>query len=148
MAEVSLLSRFPDPIPDFDSMPFWDSAQRGRLRIQVCPHCSRGVFPPKPSVCPICRVKLEWTEVASKGGVYSWIGIDHPVHDWLKGVVPFTVVVLELDELPDVRIPCFYDGLRGALALKIPGFLRFADVGRKYPMPVFETIAGASREAS
>lgn len=135
---VELLGAIPDPTPTEDSLPYWEAAKQGRLSLQCCTGCGRGIFPPRPGICPYCQERLEWRDATGCSTVYSWAGVDEPIHDWLKPLVPFTIVIASLDELPDVRIPAFYSGDRALLSLQTTGSVVFQDVGREYPLTVFE----------
>jgi len=117
---------FPIPVADRDSAPFWDAAARGELRVQVCTGCRHGVFPPLPGRCPACRSPLEWQAASPAATVYSWIGVEHPIHEWEAALVPYAVVLAQLDDLPDVRIPCLYPGSATDLSLGAAGEVVFS----------------------
>ena len=123
----------PAPVADRDSAPFWDAAGRGELVVQSCDACGRGAFPPLPVRCPFCRGALSWRAVDGAAAVYSWIGVEHPIHEGEAALVPFSVVLAQLDALADVRIACFFGGPAESLSMGEPGEVRFED-GR----PVFQ----------
>jgi uncharacterized OB-fold protein len=112
---------FPAPVRDRDSAPFWDAADAGRIRLQVCTGCERGVFPPTPGRCPYCGLALEWRDHDREVSVYSWIGVEHAIHDWEAGLIPYSIVLARLDGRPDVRLPCLYAGSAADLSLHQPG---------------------------
>jgi len=132
--DYSLLRDVPDPTPTEDTLPFWEAARSGRLIVQACTACGRGAFPPRPALCPHCHGETEWISPAAEATVYSWAGIDRVIHEWLRAVPPFTVVIAALAALPDVRIPCFFPEDRSRLAVDGAGRILFHDVGRRYPV--------------
>lgn len=127
------MTGLPSPVADRDSAPFWEAAARGALFVQSCEGCGRGVFPPLPGRCPFCRGALSWGAVDGAAAVYSWIGVEHPIHAGEAALVPFSVVLAQLDSLADVRIPCFFGGPAESLSMGEQGEVRFED-GR----PVFQ----------
>jgi uncharacterized OB-fold protein len=124
------MAEIPTPVADRDSAPFWEAAGRGELRVQVCSACGRGVFPPLPGACPACPGSLAWRTVDPAATVYSWIGVEHAIHDWEAALVPFSVVLAQLDELPDVRIPCFSPNPADRHSLGAPGVVAFGPRAR------------------
>jgi uncharacterized protein len=116
---------FPAPVRDHDSGPFWDGVYSGRLRLQVCSACDRGVFPPTPTRCPYCRGTLDWREVNPAVTVYSWIGVEHTIHEWESGLIPYSIVLGKLNELPDVKLPCLYPGPATDLAADQAGVITY-----------------------
>lgn len=134
---AAVLSRFPEPHPTLDSKPYWDASREGVLRVQACTSCGRGIFPPRPVVCPFCNGVLGWRDVSRACTLYSWIGVDAAIHDWQQGVVPYAVTLVALSELPDCRIPCFFGGARGTLRIGARGSIAFVDIGKAYGVPTF-----------
>lgn len=116
---------FPAPVRDQDSATFWDGVESGELRIQVCEACARGVFPPTPGRCPFCRSALAWSAVNQSAVVYSWIGIEHPIHEWEAGLVPYSIVLAQLRTLRDVHLPCLYPGPAAELTHEQAGRVTF-----------------------
>jgi uncharacterized OB-fold protein len=95
---VDPLKQFPRPLPDADTQAFWQGCEHGRLLVPRCAACERWVWPPRP-VCPSCRSQeLAWTAVAGRARVASWIVLRPPVLPAYADMVPFVVVLAELDE--------------------------------------------------
>lgn len=91
---------FPVPTPDRDGQPFWDAAQRRELAVQRCPSCAHYVWQPAP-VCPKCgSTELVWTPVGGRATVLSWTVPRPPVLPAFADLVPFVVLLVELDEGP------------------------------------------------
>jgi uncharacterized protein len=55
-----------------ESGPFWDATREGRLLVQWCVACDRGVFFPRV-LCPHCGASgpLEWRQASGRGTVYA-----------------------------------------------------------------------------
>jgi uncharacterized OB-fold protein len=85
------------PVPDADSVPFWDGLGEGELRLQRCDDCGRTVFYPR-AVCPHCfGTGLTWFAASGLGTIYSYT-IARRAFGEFAGQVPFTVALVDLDE--------------------------------------------------
>jgi uncharacterized protein len=93
-------TEFPIPAPGRDGAPFWESIRERRLTVQRCPLCARYVWQPAP-VCPGCgSPELSWKEVTGRATVLSWTIPYPPVLPAFADLVPFVVLVVQLDEGP------------------------------------------------
>jgi uncharacterized OB-fold protein len=99
------------PVPvhdDHDTGGFFAAATEGRLAVCVCSACGEVLHLPRP-YCSACGAgEPVWREVAPTGTVYSWTVVEHPVMRAFE--VPYTIVLVELDELPGVRLVGHLDG--------------------------------------
>lgn len=96
----------PAPVPARDGLdrPFWEGTRQQRLMIQRCRGCGAKQFPAE-WVCHGCAGDdLEWISTAARGQVFSWERIWQPFHSALKESCPYLVVLVALDEAPDVRM--------------------------------------------
>ncbi len=94
----------PLPLPDDDTAPYWEAASRGELRMQRCTACRAWRFPPRPR-CPRCGSDAaHWERVSGRGTIYSFVVAHAPVLPAFAERVPFVVVLVELDEDPQLRI--------------------------------------------
>ncbi|HEY7488195.1 MAG TPA: Zn-ribbon domain-containing OB-fold protein [Streptosporangiaceae bacterium] len=97
---MSLEAR-PRPEPDRDSAPWWEAVRRHELLIQRCAGCGTLRFPAR-AICNRCRSRdAEWVRSAGTGRVVSWI-VNHQV--FLPGMadeVPYTVLLVRLDDGAD-----------------------------------------------
>jgi uncharacterized OB-fold protein len=76
----------------------------GKLVVQSCASCGTVQHPPE-DVCHRCQgFEFRAREVAPRGTVYSYTVVRHPTHPALSGSIPYAVVLVSLDELPEVRI--------------------------------------------
>lgn len=87
---------------DRDTGPFFAAARQGRLVFQACNACGRGLHVPGPS-CRFCgSTDTAWRDARGTGTLFSWTTVAHQAHPaW---PVPYTVVVVTLDDAPEVRL--------------------------------------------
>ena len=84
--------------------PYWEAAARGELCLPRCARCARFQWYPR-LLCPAClSPDFDWTVVAPRGEVYSHTTVRRPFLPGAKDAVPFTVVQLQLDEVPGVIV--------------------------------------------
>ena len=94
----------PLPQSDDDSAPYWDAAARGELQMQRCASCRAWRFPPRPR-CPRCQSDAaQWQRVSGRGTIFSFVVAHAPVLPAFAARVPFAIVLVELDEDPQLRI--------------------------------------------
>ncbi|GAA0985724.1 hypothetical protein GCM10009555_061680 [Acrocarpospora macrocephala] len=92
------MSLFPVPAPDQIGEPFWAAVAERRLTVQRCPACREWTWQPKP-VCPACgSPDLTWEAVSGRATVCSWTTPRPPVLPAFESLVPFVVLLVELDE--------------------------------------------------
>jgi uncharacterized protein len=91
-------------VEDEDSRPFWAAAARGELRIQACAVCGRLRHPPRP-MCPECRsLETEWRQLSGRAAIWSFVVVHPPVLPAYAEYAPYPVIVVALDEDPDLRM--------------------------------------------
>ena len=87
---------------DHDTAPFWAAAARGELVVRWCGTCERPVHLPK-AFCSRCHQMTDvWKPVSGRARVHSWTTVEHQVHPGHP--TPYTVVVVTLDDEPEVRL--------------------------------------------
>ena len=102
---VDLAQRRAVPTPDRESAPYWAALAAGRFDVQHCRDCGRWTWPPR-AICSGCHGEnLAWESVKGTGEVHSWV-VTHQVYapDFVD-LVPYTVVLVRLDEQDDILIP-------------------------------------------
>lgn len=89
---------FPVPEPSAVSAPFWAATEQHRLTMQRCESCTGLVWYPR-FVCPHCGdFSLAWEELSGRGVVYA-VSVHHrPAHPAFAERVPYSVVLVNLDE--------------------------------------------------
>jgi uncharacterized protein len=89
---------FPVPEPTAVSAPFWAATERQQLMMQRCESCDRLVWYPR-FVCPRCgEFSLRWEELSGQGIVYAASVHHRPAHPAFADRVPYSVVLVDLDE--------------------------------------------------
>ena len=74
------------------------------LRIQTCEGCGNLQHPPE-EICHSCGgMAFGYTTSAPRGTVYSYTVAQYPVHRALADHVPYAVVLVSLDEYPEIRV--------------------------------------------
>jgi len=95
-------------VEDRETGEFFRAASEGRLVFRSCNSCSRAIHPPTEH-CPNCGSwDTGWRESKGAGRIYSWSVVKHQIHPAFP--VPYTLVVVELDDSPDVRLMGRIDG--------------------------------------
>ena len=96
------------PAPDRDTEPYWAALAEGRFVVQRCRQCRRWTWPVRP-LCSGCHgTDLSWEEPSGEGEVYSWVVTHQPYAPELVDEVPYTVVLVRLDEQDDLLVPGRY----------------------------------------
>lgn len=103
------MSDKPLPVIDDRTRPYWEGAKARELRLFRCAGCGamrQQVLP----VCPECLSEGgAWVPTSGRGTVWSW-GVFHKAYfRGFAAEVPYTVVIVKLDEGPRV-----YSNLIGA----------------------------------
>jgi uncharacterized OB-fold protein len=95
----------PRPVVEPLTEPFWAAAREHRLVIQRCRDC--GTFRHLPHVmCARCQSSAyDWVESAGRGTVFTYTIVVHPVHEATIDVVPYNVVIVQLDDCGGVLAP-------------------------------------------
>jgi uncharacterized OB-fold protein len=93
------------PVPDRESAPYWAALADGRFELQHCRDCRRWTWPAR-SICSGCHGEnLAWEPVSGAGEVHSWV-VTHQVYaPEFVDLVPYTVVLVRIDEQDDILIP-------------------------------------------
>jgi uncharacterized protein len=89
-------------VDDHDTAGFFEAARRHELAIRMCNGCDAVVHMPM-AYCNRCGSwDGRWQQVAGTGTVYSWTTAAHQVHPAYP--VPYTVVLVALDDHPQARL--------------------------------------------
>ena len=80
--------------------PFWTAAAEGRLVMQRCESCGELRWPPLAG-CPECRSRdTSWVQVRPNGTIWSLVTYHRAFQAELKADIPYTVVMVQLDDAP------------------------------------------------
>jgi uncharacterized OB-fold protein len=136
---MSATSIFPPgmPLPAItdDTRPFWDACRRRELVIQRCTACGTFRHLPTP-VCWRCRSFAHaWEPVSGRGTIFSWTVVHRAFLPGLEEAVPYTVVVVALDDAPGVRL--ISNLVDGEPTIGQPVAVVFEDVAPEVTVPRF-----------
>jgi uncharacterized OB-fold protein len=99
------------PVPnttDHDTGGFWEAASRGELAIRTCTNCGQSLHLPK-AYCHVCGSwDTDWRVVAPTGTLYTWTVTERELRAGFEP--PYTVVCVELDDAPGVRLVGYLPG--------------------------------------
>ena len=96
----------PMPLPATDpphEAPFWKGLHDGQLRMQHCDRCDRWQFPPLLN-CGGCGGPITWVQASGRGTIWSLTEIHAPVLPAFAPLVPYLVVLVELQESRSLRM--------------------------------------------
>lgn len=96
----------PIPLKNLDNAPYWDAADRHELALQKCNTCSSYNHPPGPACASCGSTDLTWDNLGSTitGTIYSYVVSYRPFLPGFQHDIPLVIAVVELDNLPGVRI--------------------------------------------
>jgi len=78
----------------------WAGFREGRLPLQRCEASGHFRHPPAEG-CPRCGDRAwHWEDAAGTGTIYSFTTVHHAVHPIVESWLPYTVVLVDLDEGP------------------------------------------------
>ena len=105
---------------DHDTGGFFEAAAREELVVRVCDQCGAFLHVPR-AYCHTCGSwEGSWRKVAGTGTLHSWTVADHQVHPAYP--VPYTIVLVDLDDAPGVRLLGHIPGspdLRAGMAMQV-----------------------------
>ncbi len=136
------ISGRPLPLPDADTAEFWAGCARHELLMQRCARCKRFRFYPRP-MCPQCNsMDCTWQRMSGRGRIYSWVVVHPPVLPAFQSLVPYAVVLVALDEDPELRLvggllDCSPDDLR----MDMPVEVAFEEVAEGVVLPQWRRVA-------
>jgi uncharacterized OB-fold protein len=122
--------------------PFWEGTRKGILQFPCCSSCNKFHWYPMVR-CPYCRSQeIKWVQSKGKGKIFSWSIVRYPFFPPVKESLPFNVALVELDDVPGVRlvtniIDCEPDKLRIGLPVEVI----FHPVEGKLVLPLFRPNA-------
>ncbi len=127
----------PRPAPDPETAGFFEAARRHELAIRVCSRCGATLHLPR-SWCAHCRAgDTEWRAVSGKARLYSWTTVVQGVHPALEA--PYTVVLVELEDHPEVRLAGMLPG-EPPLEAGMPMEVTFEDLDDEVTLPQFVPV--------
>lgn len=116
---------------------YFEEARRHRLVHQRCDDCGERIFYLR-TVCPSCwSEQLSVHEASGRGVVHTFTTQHRPGHPAFAGRVPYTVVLVDLEEGPRV-LADLVDCPPGEVHVGMPVRVVFDDVGEELTLPRFQ----------
>lgn len=106
MSDYYLAPGLAQPVasPDGLDAPFWEALRDGVVKLQRCSSCSGWQWGPE-WVCHQCHsFDLTFEAIETKGKIYSYERVWHPVHPALNDQGPYIVVLVEFPQAGNVRV--------------------------------------------
>ena len=90
----------PIPTPTELSQAYWDGVAAGELRLQACGACGKLRHYPR-LLCDACYSdEVYWHTASGRGTVHSWTVAHHLYHPAFVNELPYTLVLVDLEEGP------------------------------------------------
>ncbi|MGH7822505.1 MAG: Zn-ribbon domain-containing OB-fold protein [Candidatus Binatia bacterium] len=128
----------PLPLPNEDSVEYWEGCKRGELLVEKCGACGHLRFPPA-IVCPRClSTERRWERMSGRGKVYTFIVVHRPQHPAFYEDVPYNVAIIELDEGPRMHsriVGCPNEEIRIGMPVEVAFEKKNDDVTMPYFRP-------------
>jgi len=132
------MSRLQPVVDDHDTGGFFEAAARGELVVRTCSNCAAVLHVPR-AYCHTCGSwEGEWTPAGTTGTLHSFTVADHQVHPAYP--VPYTIVLVDLDDVPGVRLLGNLDGAPD-LTIGMPMRVRFDQLADGVVLPNWEPVA-------
>lgn len=115
---------------------FYQFCKNHELRFQRCSDCGRWRHIPRDMCAKCGSFKWEWAPSSGKGTLFSWTTATQPMMPQFAESVPYSPVVVELDE--GVRLVTWLVGVKPEeLKLGMPLKVAFDDVTPEVTLPKF-----------
>jgi uncharacterized OB-fold protein len=107
-----------EQIVPVEFQPFWQNIHSGFLSFPYCGDCGRFHWYPM-TYCPHCRSDIiSWQRSTGKGRIFTWTIVHRAFAEDFAGQLPYTLVLLEFDDAPGVRLVSqLIDSDRAGLAI-------------------------------
>ena len=83
---------------------YFAAAAEGRLVVQACADCGTRQYPPELNCHACYGFEMTWEESVGTGTVYSRVEVVHPAHPALREFGPYMVALVELDDMPEIKL--------------------------------------------
>jgi hypothetical protein len=93
----------PQPIPDPDSLGFWENTAKGTFALCRCQICGLWMQPPLER-CRRCGGETEFEPVSGQGEIYSMTVVHYPSVPGFDDQLPYTPIVVKLREQNGLRL--------------------------------------------
>jgi uncharacterized OB-fold protein len=94
----------PLPRPTPVDQPYWDGLKTHRMLVQQCDDCGARQWYPREMCSSCAGFSLSWASVEPEGEVYTFTTQHHATGSKFDADLPYTVVVVRLDESPEISL--------------------------------------------
>jgi uncharacterized OB-fold protein len=125
-------------VDDLDTGGFFQAAARGHLVVLSCTRCGRDLNPPRRH-CRYCgHNETQWRQLSGLGHLISWTVAEAQLHPAFE--VPYTILVVEADDAPGVRLLGHLPGAHDDLEPGMPMAVRFDQTPGEVSVPNWEPL--------
>lgn len=118
---------------------FYSYCHNHELRFQRCTECGTWRHIPRDMCAKCGSFDWEWARSSGKGKLFSWTTATQPMLPQFKDVIPYSAVVVELDE--GVRMVTWLTNVKpDELKLDMPLEVDFDDVTPEVTLPKFRRV--------
>ncbi|MFC1982805.1 Zn-ribbon domain-containing OB-fold protein [Chloroflexota bacterium] len=129
----------PIPVPNADTLPFWEGCKQHKLLIQRCKACGHHQFYPR-HVCTNCMsLEPEFVPSTGRGEIYTFIVVHRAPTKVFEPEIPYVVAVIQLDEgvrMMSNIVDCPIDAVK--IGMRVEVF--FDDVSDSIALPRFKLM--------
>jgi hypothetical protein len=122
------------PAPSSATAPFWAGAREHRLVLPHCPACGRWLHPQTPG-CPCGDGEPVWEPASGRARLVSHAVVRRAAHPALEAELPYTLLLVALDEGPQLVSGLAGDGHE--LHVGEPMSVWYDDVDGELTLPRF-----------
>ena len=134
----------PIPVPNQDSLPYWEGCKRRQLLIQRCKACGHHQFYPR-HLCTNCMaLDPEFIPATGKGEVYTFTVIYRPPSKAFEPDIPYVVAIIQLDEgvrMMSNIVGCPVEEVRIGMRVEVV----FDDISDAIALPKFKAVTWHSQ---
>jgi uncharacterized protein len=129
---MSEAKKYPAPVTNPESKPFWDAAAQGKFMIKRCTACGEPHYFPR-SICPFCfSDKTVWEESSGEATIYTFSLMRK------SPTGPYAIAYVTLKEGPSLQtniVDCNIDTLK--IGQKVKAVFKPTDGA---PLPFFTPV--------
>jgi hypothetical protein len=131
-------------LPDTDdpgTKGFWELARRHELGVMMCTSCGAACHLARQRCTACGSWQTQWRSVPGRGRLYSWTVVRRQVHPYFT--VPYTLVLVELDQPAGIRVLGRLDGAQ-ELTAGAAMHVVYEDVDARVTLPSWEPVPGSA----
>ena len=131
----------PIPVPDDLTRGFWEASARGMLAAQHCQDCGFYTHPPRVLCGGCASANVKFDDVSGRGRIYSWAVMRMQSVAGFEQSVPYTTLLVELEEQPKLLLTGYMPGEGDGLTIGAPVEVFFEDIeGSDLKLPNFRLV--------